>query len=506
MVTRSHLLLSWLCLCCGAIADYRDTVAYTFWTNQLGGLVPSGTGITLSQIESTGGGSNYLADSAHPELAGKNVLPMSGGSTGISSHATEVLTYFCGISTGMVPGVTTVAAYYVGDWVGSGMLLTGSSSAPLEETNDVELHAWIGASSDTTNIMLRLDHAIARDGFVCVTASDNGGGTNLPQLPSQGYNTLSVGRSDGGHSAGFTTVDAQGRIKPDLVAPLPTCSLAVPVVGAAVGLLTELAATNLSLAEAAHPEAIKALLMAGATKDDVPDWDRTSSRPLDERYGAGELNLFNSHRILMAGFQSAAATSLVALAGWSVQTAAPSTSTWYYFDVPTGRVLSSLSAVLAWNREVMDGPIPFTFDPVATVANLNLALYSASNLTPVTLLDESTSAVDNVEHVYVRGLPAGGYGLRVTADSSARYCLAWEGRCPAVPAITETGYTNDSITIGADATAGYFHTLETSTNLVDAGGGWVRIQTRYAETNRVEFDDPVIPGTGRVFFRIRSDP
>jgi len=66
----------------------------------------------------------------------------------------------------------------------------------------------------------RLDYAIVRDGFTAVVGVNNGDSTTLPELLSQSYNTISVGRSDGKHGHGLTVLDGQGRIKPELVVPV----------------------------------------------------------------------------------------------------------------------------------------------------------------------------------------------------------------------------------------------------------------------------------------------
>lgn len=508
VVKRRSILISGSCLLLLPMslrADYRDDISFTFLTNRLGGTQVTGAGISVSQIESPENGSNYVADAANPEFIGKQITAKSGGSTNSSSHATEVGTYFYGLSNSICPGISTISAYHVGNWVEDDMLKTSSVLAPGVESNRVENHSWVGTYSAATNLMLRLDYAIVRDGFTCVVATDNSGGTNLPEIPSQGYNTITVGRSDGGHSAGFTTFDAPDRVKPDLVAPLPQCSIAAPVVAAAAAHLLNLT-TNPALTAAAVPEAIKAILMAGATKDEFPSWDRTTTRPLDEQFGAGELNVFNSHRILTAGSQTPGTTNLVSISGWSVHTPPSPTNMWYIFNVPTNTSMTRLSAVLTWNRVVTDGPVPVVFDPTGTVANLTLTLHAMSNFVAGAVVDQSSSAVDNVEHVYERGLPAGQYGLEVTTDSAIRYCLAWEGRISVTPDIASVSLTNADISVSSTASQGNFYSLDVSTNLSDAGGGWSQLQTGFATTNSVLFVDTTISNHIRRFYRVTADP
>jgi len=42
------------------------------------------------------------------------------------------------------------------------------------------------------------------------------------------------------------------------------------------------------------------------------------------------------------------------------------------------------------------------------------------------LIDASTSAIDNVEHVYLKNLPAGRYEIEVSTDREDVFCLTWD--------------------------------------------------------------------------------
>ena len=205
-----------------------------------------------------------------------------------------------------MPGATDVDLYDANNWLGSGFLNHQQSpyQRPSVETRAVQNHSWIGsAGSYDTEINQRLDYAIDRDGFVCVVGENNGNSTTLPRLLGQSYHAISVGRDDGAHSAGFTTIDGTGRIKPDIVAPSASpenaTSWTTPMVASTAGLLyAKLAAAPYSLTGADKPRVIKALLLASATKNTVPSWANTSSRPLDLRYGAGELNAYHAYSTL----------------------------------------------------------------------------------------------------------------------------------------------------------------------------------------------------------------
>ena len=49
---------------------------------------------------------------------------------------------------------------------------------------------------------------------------------------------------------------------------------------------------------------------------------------------------------------------------------------------------------------------------------MNLRLVNASGLAVGSTINESTSSIDNVEHVFLRNLPAGQYALEVNADTN----------------------------------------------------------------------------------------
>ena len=97
----------------------------------------------------------------------------------------------------------------------------------------------MSTQSGSINALRRLDYAIVRDGFTAVVGVDNPTepGSPLPELLSQAYNTISVGRSDGLHGYGLTFLDGSGRVKPELVAPEVSSSRRTARVSSAAALL-----------------------------------------------------------------------------------------------------------------------------------------------------------------------------------------------------------------------------------------------------------------------------
>jgi hypothetical protein len=177
--------------------------------------------------------------------------------------------------------------------------------------------------------------------------------------------------------------------------------------------------------------------MAGATKAEFPTWSHTTTRPLDLVYGAGELNIDNSHRVLTAGRRAAElpAGADGNRAGWAFEPAA-TTTRHFHFEVAPGTEATTLSAVLAWDREFRTGTLD---DP--TLADFDLALkrldggtYSLVDATSV-----SASRADNVEHLWRDGglppLAAGLYEFEVSlfGPQGADFVLAWRVEVVPVP-------------------------------------------------------------------------
>ena len=419
-----------------AVGAWQDDIGYTQLLSELGSATPTGQGITASQVEAFSG-DHYTPDTTVTEFSGKNFTTMSGTTGGSSSHATTVGRYLYGSSTGIATDISTIDNWSADNWLSSGALKIGSNVAPGVETRDVQNHSWVGSyGSDAldTEALRRFDYTIQRDNFVAVVGQNNGDSTTLPSLLGQSYNAISVGRSDGSHSHGFTSLDGTGRVKPEIVAPAGATSYATPIVGSAAALLLETAQNTPALANAQNSEAVKALLLAGATKSEFADWDRTNSRPLDEVYGAGELNVYRSYQTLAAGEQEAGILSTVDLTGWDFDATGGGDSL-YFFDVTEGFSLDEFSVALTWNRVIEDGISGAQWgDLTATLANLDLELWSADGFTLDTQLDFSNSTVDNVEHIYRQNMEAGRYALRLTSDTvGTDYAMAWYSEAVSVP-------------------------------------------------------------------------
>ncbi len=420
-----------LVLLFACVGSSAQDLGYSRLQADWGDELPLGSGIRVTQIEAFESAQAYAVDASDPRWKTIDVTDASGSSTEVSGHATRVGLLWYGATTGIAPGLDAVDIYQSNHWLGDGFLRTGSSrnGPPRVEDNHIQCHSWIGRLSPDASLvgavdaLRRFDYAIERDGFVAVVSLDNGAESDVPDLLAHAYNAIVVGRADGRHSQGTTRYEGIGRTRPDLVGPLPATSLNVPLVGGAASLLLELANRNPALHDAEHPAVIKAMLMAGTTRDNLEGWSTTPKRPLDPTYGAGLLNLFNSVQILSFGQQS---EDWLQPLGWDLGSLEDDTHT-YDFVIPERGKLLDVTVVLHWQRSILDVDPGPDFIPEPELADLDLSLVRVGS-DHRTELAISQSSVDNVEMIHLPVLDPGAYELRVTARGATTYGLAWHSQ------------------------------------------------------------------------------
>jgi hypothetical protein len=179
-----------------------------------------------------------------------------------------------------------------------------------------------------------------------------------------------------------------------------------------------------------RPLLVKALLMGGASKAPWNDWHRglgsriETNVPLDHRYGAGQLNVDRSFRILEGGRQIPDGVDVSSI-GWDCNRASARVARRYMLDVHDPA--RNVSILLAWHRHVaVAREYPLVLG--STLANLDLKLYRVGARGHDELIDSSTSRVDNVEHIFLRDLAAGRYKIEVSTDRESEYALTWDAQ------------------------------------------------------------------------------
>lgn len=420
---------------------YRDAVGWNRLVEELGDDLPAGRDIKVSLIESPASPfiGNYKPDVNNFDFAGKNFTIVSPDA-GVSNHATVVAQRFFGNSTSMSGEIDAIDVYESVDWLLEGFLRVNREPFPAVETSRIQNHSWAGAFDEieyNIEAVRRLDYAIGRDGFLAVVALRNDTG-QVPALMAHAYNVITVGRMDGSHSRDGTWFEGAGRNRPDLVAPggLFT-SYSAPVVSSAAALLLEEADHTPALANARHdPRVIRAILMAGASKDPFPEWSRAADRPLDEVFGAGRLAVDGSYRILTGGEHGPEGGGTLPASGWSAGEVASNQTATYAISLE--RAQGTFTAHLAWNR-VVGIPNDLNFADVDIwMPRFELRLFKATDGMPGEEVQSSVDMVNNNQHLFLRDLPAGEYLLRIERTDGlalleAGYALAWDA-VPASPA------------------------------------------------------------------------
>ncbi|MDN5940482.1 MAG: VPLPA-CTERM sorting domain-containing protein [Nitrospira sp.] len=457
-----------------AVASTITDIGYTALQNELGAATPTGAGVKVTQVEAptndTSGGAApiFMPDPTVAEFAGKSITAINGNPSGsFSGHATEVGRLFYGHGRSIASGVTQIDSYEATDWLNSLSISAGPMiGAATTSASRIANHSWIGAADQAAQngtILRTVDRQVQLNEYVQVAGLANGN-SDQPLLGSA-YNVIAVGRTDGIHQQ--TTVAVAGdslygtiRIAPHLVAPESTTSAATPVVSAAAAVLAQTGHDGgLTLSKgstviagigavynAERSETVKAALMAGADREtfnsstsaNITDYrsaGHQTANGLDDRYGAGQVNILNSYHIVAGGEQDSLQQggSDIGRFGFDYAGAfgglngSPRTAS-YFFNAPENAMLFSS---LVWNVGVSNNSA-FT----TTLHNLNLSLY---DVTLNALMAQSSSTVDNTENLWVELLGGNRYELRVTAGNAANsswdYALAWrmEGSPAPVP-------------------------------------------------------------------------
>lgn len=466
---------------CGVIAHaagYKDYIGYTLLQAELGGSIPDGSNVRVAQVEAEIEIETdvwaWMPDVTDSQFSLKTINNMSGAPPEVySNHATGVGKIFYG-NNSIAPGINTIDSYAAGDWLGSGFLNLGSTAQPLSSQARVANHSWVGRftgddSHFNSKALRRLDWVIGTDEFIQTVGMNNG--TNNRPLLGSAFNAIAVGVTDGDHAQGTVNVDTvytSGRTAPHIVAPFSYTSSSTPVVAAAAALLVETGHRDSSLStdplvtytdipdagrvyNAERSEVVKAALMAGADRithneeganitDYRIDPANQSTNGLDARYGAGQLNIYNSYHIIAGGEQN----SLEDDSGGE------GNIDWYGFDYDPyfGGIAGSDSnseasyyftadeyhdqfyASLVWNIDI-DGGSESNFDDTAILYDLDLHLFKYDIMDGWSLFASSTSSIDNTENLWLSLENGQYYWLKVAAgegqgDFLWDYGLAWQ--------------------------------------------------------------------------------
>jgi hypothetical protein len=453
-----------------ARAQYLDEVGVTALRAVTTNL--DGTGIRVAQVEANNGDTNGIFNGTNswevnPATVGQPTALFTyisglGTSTSFtngigdeSGHADAVGIFFYGTTNQYsadpsVAGVATNVAHvdnYDGDYFFINIIdVPTPSNINDPVVNQSFIFGYVPSQVSVATQRLTdtsYDNFAAQYNTLFVSGAGNdgpAGGTVAP--PSTCYNGISVGVYGSTYSSVGPTED-NGRAKPDITSPglAGLTSFSTPYVSGAAAVLKQAGLRGdggNSTNAATDIRTLKALLLNGAVKP--AGWTNVAPSPLDFRYGAGVLNLFNSYEQLAGGKHGYIVSAIVpvnsshpptgasgtvgVLNGWDFNTNSSNTYydgvNHYYFNATNGvgNAPFTATATLVWNRQKNQ----------TGINNLDLFLYNCANSNLVAC---STSLVDNVEHLWLPQLPQSRYDLQVlkhggaTVSANETYALAW---------------------------------------------------------------------------------
>lgn len=439
---RAEFFLAAASFCAmAACASNLDTVGVTLLRSVTTNL--NGSGVPVAQPEGQATTNAWEVNPKAPGVAHPVSLfsytSSAGSSTNFpnsvgleSGHAVQVASIFYGIPGGVATNVAHVdtfeADYFINSVVSTLTAIDGR----------VVNQSFITPEDQQATVDPAYDDYAAKYNTLFVSGAGNSGPISPPATC---YNGIGVAAYGGASSYG-PTLD-NGRAKPDITAPAIATSYSTPLVTGGAALLLQAGARGdggSDTTAATDIRTVKALLLNGAIKP--ANWTNGVSAPLDARYGAGILNVFNSYEQLAGGKHSytisrsvptgnphppTGATGTVdARSGWDFNTISSTVTSdgvdHYYFNLTnaTGDGAFTATATLVWDRQQNE----------ININNLDLFLYDANTSN---LVAASTSVVDNVEHLYVLNLPPGRYDLQVLKNGGLNrvsrnetYALAFE--------------------------------------------------------------------------------
>lgn len=351
---------------------------------------------------------------------------------------------------------------------------------------NLSLNYFAAVNGGNTQLELMLDWASFNQGISCAVCAGNistssGGNVQTVRGPGSLYNGITVGRL----TADFTKVSTDsagaftgdGRMKPEVVAPgslltlanddwegaepdfesiafgsvtLNGCSFATPIVA---GLMAQQIDAGKRLGMSTDPLVVKATIMNSANKAVLDKQSNpwtpgqpgstsmaggvfSASEPLDTHSGAGTIDGLGLAAQYLAGEMG---PGLVDEIGWDLNSIGNGQFVDYLID-PSLIVGGTLNATLTWYRHVGrtdngNGLVDSgdSFFALKSLSNLDLQILKNG-----TLIAESVSEVDNVEHLSWHVDETAQYTLRVSGvgvtGGSEQFGLAWYGTAVPEPA------------------------------------------------------------------------
>ncbi len=440
-------------------ADYKTDIGYTDLQALLAANIPTGAGVNVLHIEASSVGSTdtaypiYSPDVNDTAFTGKSFSFPGVLSKGVNGHSNGVGSIFYG-NNAMANGISNIASYEANAWLTS--IAFSSVSAPFNGAR-VANDSWVGDGNTPaqTSVILRVvDRLTNLTELTQVVGMANSLSTN--PLISSAYNVIAVGRTDGGADFGSDPVDSVyngGRTRPDIVTPETVTSSSTAEVSATAALLIETGHTgalNLSnesntvtgvgtIYNAEKSETIKAAIMAGADRvthntsptaniNDYGTNGHLTANGLDDRFGAGQVNVLHSYQIIAGGEQNSSEdggnnNGNITVNGFDYDSAfggafGSNRTASYQFNASSD---GALSAALVWNIGIANNATL-----ASSLHHLNLELFDVTSNARTAY---SASTLDNTQNIWAQLVMGHNYQLFVTPGEANNfswdYALAW---------------------------------------------------------------------------------
>lgn len=455
-----------------ASAGYFDDVGISALRDELGAALPTAAGVPVMIVEADRNADpgivEYAPNPDDPEFAGRNLTVGEGGPrvyAPFSGHATGVGRRFFGQHSSVAPGIDRIAVYSTPNWLGPAFLRLGERRGPKAAASRVAAHAWVGsanpeiAGAANAEALRRVDWLVDRDELLHVAGFN---GSRRSPLLADAANVLAVAHTGTDRHRGTLAIDADyvaERTRPHLVAPDKTPSGATGRIASVAAMLIGIGHDEPALSRgstraragqrifnAERAEVIRAVLMTGADRTtansnsvDIIDYrvaarDRAANG-LDRRYGAGQVNVQRSYRILTAGEQDSRedgkSGERIALAGFDYDASfggGGGSNAQATYALAIDADAGVLTATLVWNLEIAGGSL--YFDQGAVAHDLDLVLDDVSGGRRKTVA-ASRARLDNSETLHLALAPGHDYEIRVCPGEDQPpfdrdYALAWQ--------------------------------------------------------------------------------
>jgi hypothetical protein len=408
------------------VSTTRTSAGGTNYTSYTQTFNPNGNDADSQTIDNVAAtkGVIYVKSAGNSGLAGTNTVSDPGSAYNI---------IVAGAVSNTAPGATTSVA----DFSSRGYLANGRSAVDI-----------LAPGADVS--MAGISTSVTVTASSVLVISNNVAGPTIYQVGST-----------------FTYLNGAGPAQTPLsrINTNSGTSFAAPMVSGVAADLVQYGNTlGGNAAAATDPRTIKAVMLNSATK--LAGWGQgaiqgtgvtatpglqgvltggvngvtTVLQPLDPNQGAGLLNANGAYLQLAAGKQIATVEqeglgsvihSSVGLTGWDFNTVKMALTNFYQLST---QALGTLAVTLDWNRDVSTvGGTNF----VGGMANLGLSLFTSvdNTYTKTSLVAQSISLVDNVEHLWFTNVPAAYYEFGVSYNAYASlgspgptyegYAVAW---------------------------------------------------------------------------------